>query len=454
MNLTTNILNQIATTEAALKGKEELIDNLIEKNAEIDTSLDEMKTNLNTLDLSYDENNFKITSLSSYSSQLRSSVADIYDETDDFISEVSVLLEDIEDELNDLNSSSEKSNILDILEDINESMTTLENSTSQIYNESKNHSSSLISLINEIEDGLDDVESQLQSASTTRSSLISKIATAKEKISASRVSLLDLQSTINTINQGMSSVSLRDAGDIVNPTDIQINPVISEKTHLNYFFPALLTLVIMFISILLASNLVMMEKTSSAHNRNHVTPTKNINFLLSNYFTCLLIMALQVIILLIIGISLFDVSIDLFSSQFFILAILALVVSTVFAFFGMAIGYLFKSRETSTLGAISFTTIFFILSDLIVPIESIPQNLLFLTNFNPFMISTHLFRQVILFSKDFTTLGSNMYLILIYLVFFFALTLISLIRFNKNYFKNKLSKKEHRFFGKLGKSKL
>jgi len=91
---------------------------------------------------------------------------------------------------------------------------------------------------------------------------------------------------------------------------------------------------------------------------------------------------------------------------------------------------------------------------MIVPVESIPQNLIFLTNFNPFMISTHLFRQVILFSKDLVSLRPNLYYLLIYLVFFFALTLISLIRFNKNYFKNKLAKREHRFFGKLGKSKL
>ncbi|MCK5107127.1 MAG: ABC transporter permease [Nanoarchaeota archaeon] len=447
VNLTTNILSQIESTESALKGKGELIANLIEKNSEIDTSLDVIKTELNEVDLSYDSNNFKITSLSSYSSQLRGAVSDMYDETDDFVSEVSDTLIDIGADVNNLTiSPSEKNNIINQLEDINELLTLLDNSTSQIYNENQNQSSNLVTIINEIDDSLEDIESQLGSASSARTGVLSKIATAKQKISTSRVSLLDLQGTINTINQGILSVSLRDAEDIVNPTEVKINPVASEKTHLNYFFPSLLTLVIMFVSIILASNLVMMEKTSTAHMRNHITPTRNIIFLLSNYFTCLFIMLFQIIILLVISILLFKVSIDPFSSQFFILAVLALIISTVFIFFGMGIGYLFKSRETSTLGAVSFSTIFFILSDVIVPIESIPPDLLFLTNLNPFMISTQLFRQAILFGKDLTSLGPNIYYILIYLVIFLGLTLTSLIRFRKRHVRDKLSKNRKFFF--------
>jgi ABC-type multidrug transport system permease subunit/uncharacterized protein YoxC len=453
-NLTANILSKIEATESELKGKDELINNLITKNSEIDTSLSEIDTQLTELDLSYDSNNFKTNTLSSYTNQLKSSLSDMNDETESFVSDMSNLMEDIENDVNDLNiSGSEKNSILNSLESINNSVEALGGNVSSEYNETRNKSSQMLALISDIEDSLEDIESRLSSARSTRSNVLEKVEQAKSKVSTSRVSLLDLQDTINTINQGISSISLRDAEDIVNPTNVKINPVISEKTHLNYFFPALLTLIIMFVSVLLASNLTMMEKTSSAHLRNHITPTKDIIFLLANYFTCLFIMIFQIFVLFLISILLFNISINIFSSQFFILGLLALIISTVFVFFGMFIGYLFKSRETSTLGAISFSTLFFVLSDVIVPIESIPSELMFLTKFNPFMISAQLFRQVILFGENILSLGPNLYYILIYLVIFFALTMTSLIHFKKTHIMDKLSKKEHSFISKIKKKK-
>ena len=450
LNLTANLLHQLENTETQLKGKDVLIDSLIEKNQQIETEINTISSKLSTMDLSFDSNEFNTAGLSSYTISLNSFLDDAIDEGEDAVEEIAELIEDLEEDIDDMNlSGSDKTVIKDITADINTSIAALGGNLSAIDNSSSASYSQLNNLINSISSNLDTLEGQLSTATTSKSSILTKTNLIKEKLSTSRVSLLDLQNTINNIQEGLASVSLRNAEDIVSPTDLKINPVVTEKTHLNYFFPSLLALVVMFISVLLGSNLVMMEKTSSAHFRNTITPTKNITFLISTYLTCLFIMILQIFLLLVISMTFFNVSIELFSPEFLTIGLLGLLVSTVFSFWGMFIGYIFRSRETAILGAISSVTVFFVLSDAIVPIESIPKNLMFLTQFNPFMISTSLFRQVVLFNHNILGLGLNLYLLLGFIALFFGLTLTSLIRFKKNKFLTSLSHKKNELIEKV-----
>ena len=450
LNLTTNLLNQIENVETQLKGKDALINSLLEKNQQIEGEMSTIKTQLSSMDLSFDSTEFNTAGLSSYSTTLKSFLNDAIDEGEDAVDDIADLIEDLEGDIQNMNlSSSDENDLLDITSDINISLSALAGNLSSIDNSSSNSYSQLNILINSISTNLDSLEGQLGTATSGKSTILTQIDQINDKLSTSRVSLLDLQTTINNIQTGLSSVSLRDATDIVNPTDLKINPVVAEKTHLNYFFPSLLTLVIMFISVLLGSNLVMMEKTSSAHFRNTISPTRNITFLISTYLTCLFIMIFQIFLLLIISMFFFNISITFFSTEFVIIGLLGLLVATSFSFLGMSIGYLFKSRETAIMGSVSAITIFFILSDTIVPIESIPSHLTFLTKFNPFMVSTTLFKQVILFNQNILSLGLNLYLLLGFILLFFGLTLVSLIRFRRLQFVKSLYHKKDQLINKV-----
>ena len=137
----------------------------------------------------------------------------------------------------------------------------------------------------------------------------------------------------------------------------------------------------------------------------------------------MIVMSLQLIILFIISLSIFKIPISIFSSNFLSLLIISLLIATLFTFFGMVIGYIFKSRETATLGAISISSIFFILSDLILPIESMPTHLLFLAKLNPFMISSLILRKTILFNKTIFSLGNYLFIILFYILLLFVISL-------------------------------
>jgi len=89
-----------------------------------------------------------------------------------------------------------------------------------------------------------------------------------------------------------------------------------------------------------------------------------------------------------------------------------LLITTFFTLIGMLIGYLFTSEETSTLAAISIGSIFLFLSNLIVPIESMPPAVQEIAQFNPFVLSEGILKKAIIFKAELSTLVPDVYYLL------------------------------------------
>ena len=424
LNLTTSIVDVLIGAESELSDKYALIDQIVGDNDEIFSNLELIKDNLNSMDLSFNDDEFNIADPTTKNNQLNSLSKQLNDYGINTTDEAISLIADIETEVNNLNiSSSEKASITTLTSKIEDNLKNLKDNITNTYDSSNNISNQISSLLSIVSVNLNILKSRVSSASTDKSEILTKINTIENKLELSKISLLDLQTSIKNIQDSFSSIQIKDATTIVNPTTTIIKPISTEKSHLNYFFPSLIALVVMFIAILLGSSLVMMEKTSRAHFRDFISPTKNITFFFSIYITCMIVMLLQLIILFIISLSIFKIPISIFSSNFLNILFLSLLIATLFTLLGMFIGYAFKSRETATLGAISISSIFFILSDLILPIESMPTHLLFLAKLNPFMISSLILRKTILFNKTLFSLGNYLFLILFYILLLFVISL-------------------------------
>jgi hypothetical protein len=346
-------------------------------------------------------------------------------ETDsiEIINHIFDLLDDLETEINDLNiSQSEMDSILSLKDNVENNATSLINTITDSNNLSISVSDDLVSLINSLSQNLAELKSRLSTSASSKSLSLDKVVSLKDGLDSSSSDLVSLKDSIDNVKNSLLTISLRNAEDIVNPLITEIKPVVTQRSHLNYFFPSLIALVIMFIAVLLASSLVMMEKTSRASFRNNITPTNGLIFFFSTYITCMIIMVFQLSILFMISILAFNLPLSIFSTNFLTILSLLLLIST---------GYLFKSRETSTLGAVSLSSIFFIISDLIIPIESMPEHVLQFAKFNPFMISSNLLRNSILFNKSIFSLGSGFITLLIYIIVLFIVSLL-LMKFFRN----------------------
>jgi hypothetical protein len=150
----------------------------------------------------------------------------------------------------------------------------------------------------------------------------------------------------------------------------------------------------------------MMERKSSAYFRNIVTPTKEQVFILSNFLTTLLLLVLQ--LLLILGISMMIFKVDILAN--FLPTLLALlIIATFFILVGITVGTVFSSPETSTLGAISIGSICLFLSDVLLPLETMPEYIQNFAQFNPFVVAEHLLRSTIIFKVQLATLFTDQY---------------------------------------------
>ena len=71
---------------------------------------------------------------------------------------------------------------------------------------------------------------------------------------------------------------------ITDPVVVDVVPV-AGGTRLQYVFPALISMITLFLSLMLSITLVMMEKTNTASVRNRVIPVKKkIVFVIKHHF--------------------------------------------------------------------------------------------------------------------------------------------------------------------------
>ncbi|MDO8555870.1 MAG: ABC transporter permease [Nanoarchaeota archaeon] len=219
----------------------------------------------------------------------------------------------------------------------------------------------------------------------------------------------ELQEELDIIQAKINSVAMTSAGKIVSPISTSIEPVVAKKNHLNYLFPTLLMMIILFMGILLSAILIIREKTGISYFRNFISPTNETLFILGNYLTNVIIIFLQLFIVCGVAFYFFGKTLLSLLPQ---LALILLIFTTLFIFIGMILGYLFKSEETSILAAISISSLCLFFSNTILPLETLPGFIKHLTNYNPFVLGENILRKIMIFQTGLPALNDSIYIAL------------------------------------------
>ena len=119
-----------------------------------------------------------------------------------------------------------------------------------------------------------------------------------------------------------------------------------------------------------------------------------------------------------------------------------LLITVFFTLIGMAVGHFFRSEETATLASISIGSIFLFLSDIILPLESMPDYIRNIAYFNPFVLGEMLLRKSILFKAQFPELANEIYLLIAYSAVLFIIIWISQKITRKHLFYKKRANKK------------
>lgn len=248
-----------------------------------------------------------------------------------------------------------------------------------------------------------------------------EIASSMELIERNKQKAQDILDKIEDNKEAIEELraNLRSTSDF----KIVLNDAYEIRESTSYlFFPFLFVLIIAFTSIILSNMFVVEQTHRPGYRREMTTPTSDTTFLLGDFIVSLSIVLLQVGILFVIGEFVFNLSIF---SNFLYLAMVSVIMSSIFVFIGMSIGYIVRSRHISTLIS-TFTLLFFIIfSDLLIPRQLASPFIRNLTSVNPFVMSNTLLFDTMIFSKVAEYASLYVTVMIFFLMFAFFFTYVS-----------------------------
>jgi len=271
--------------------------------------------------------------------------------------------------------------------------------------------------INALIGKLTQTKTNLDQASVDADTSLDELGNVRELLDASLKNLLNLQRTFNNIEKMVNSIEVKDPSAVAQPIVTNIKPITSEKSYLNYITPILIALILAFTALLLAPTLILLEKGSAAYFRNYMMPVKDLIFICATFFSCFIVVMVQLVLILAIAAIVF--STQIFSGMGSTLTVLILLAAT-FTFIGMIIGYLFNSEETAMLAGISVGSAMLFLSDIIIPIESMPAFMYSIAQYNPLVLGGTLLRSTMLYNASFWDIGAKLLVLLFYCLLFGA----------------------------------
>jgi len=413
-NLTKILLDTLEYAHQRIGDQREIVIALTTQNDLLDKNTQDMMAELSDIDLTFDDKAFPLEELTKSKTQVKQWVDNALALSDKGLSKSTSFI----DAANALVKGSSaggqiKDQLLvnfqksvDDIAKIKAELATTKNLTLNSFNEFSGR-------LDAVANGISNTKNRLQEADTSRQLSLRVLDAINTLLDKSLLSILEVQQAMNDIDNRISAIEIKDPQAITQPIVTTIKPLVKEKTYLNYLFPVLIVLVIMFTALLITPTLILLDKHSPASFRTYMTPVRDASYVLSNFITSFILLFMQTIIILAIA-SVF------FSGQ--IIAnvpeaiLLLLIINSLFILIGMIVGYIFNSEETATLAAVSIGAIFLFISDVIIPIESMPEIFSYIASFNPYVLGSSLLRRTLLFDSSLLTMINDIAIMLGYIV--------------------------------------
>ena len=415
--LASDILIRLVETKSKIDLKLPVVQQTKTQSSQIVTEIKSTSSELNKIDLKTPTSSYQLSALDDFKKNASSELRLALDHLGAAKSTVSS---------SSLNSSEKAS----LNSDLSNADAKLDNLLTLVNGSGNGGLKDISSMLTALQRDLNTTKSKLSAASEKISLTGNKLSSATAGLNQGIASLGELEKTLQEIQQSLSSQKVTDASVIASPISIKIEKVSVGKTYLNYMFPSLLILVVMFISILLGTTLVMMDKHNPAYFRNFIIPVRKTTFIISTYLTNCLIIFIQIAIL--IGISF--IFLEDIAAHLPWTVLILFVSSSVFTLIGMFIGYVFISEDTSTLASISTSSLLLFVSGVVLPLESMPAVIRQAVHYNPFVISEKMVREIFLFHSSFSVMLDDFLILVGYALFLFLAILIIDSLASKHYF--------------------
>jgi ABC-2 type transport system permease protein len=249
---------------------------------------------------------------------------------------------------------------------------------------------------------LEDVKKQSANVSIQMNNLTLKM----NESSSSLVSEIDRTKRI------LNDVIKNSPTNIAAPIKLEREPVFKDRAYLDFLMPAIVSIVLMFISFMLASITIVQERTKKTLLRTLLTPLSLGEFIFAKTSALILIAMLQGIILIIVAYLFYGILIP--ASQMGLLFLVILVYSAAFIGIGMAIATFAESENTAMLTSLVLSIPMLFLCGVFFPFEIMPQLMVQIGSALPITLGIKALDSVLIYRESFDLLAGYLMPLLLY----------------------------------------
>lgn len=289
------------------------------------------------------------------------------------------------------------------------------------YNTTKRDLTKISEALDSLDEEVNSLNERLSKAKDATTSSTSDLSSIQSSIDKIKEDIDALKTAMEKINSQINALKVTTAENIVSPITTRVEPVTAKSTNLSFIFPYLVILMIVFISVMLSSTIIIIEKTSKAYFRNFTTPTKDFTFIASVFLTSFFVIIIQLTFVLALAYYFLNTSI---LANIYLTILTLLIAIVVFTFLGMIIGYLFNSQEAVTMASISVGSVLLFLSNLILPLETMSQVVQQIARYNPYVVASELLKKITLFNQEWSIIKEDVLLLLLFAVSFFLIAIM------------------------------
>ena len=260
-----------------------------------------------------------------------------------------------------------------------------------------------ISNINENIADMENVVTTLEDVkdrSANTSQQLENLSTGMSNSTASLVS--EIERTKGVINE----MTTKSPTAIAAPVTMEMKKAFEDKSQLDFLMPGIISIVLMFISFMLASITIIQERTQKTLVRTLLTPLSLGEFIFAKTFALILIALLQGIIMIIVAFLLYGVLIPI--SQWGALFLVILVYSASFIGIGMALATLADSENTAMLMSLVLSIPMLFLCGMFFPFETMPPLMALLGNALPITMGIRALDAVLIYQQGFDVLAGHL----------------------------------------------
>jgi ABC-type polysaccharide/polyol phosphate export permease len=221
------------------------------------------------------------------------------------------------------------------------------------------------------------------------------------------------------------------AEKLIKPITESFEQVLPGVKNIQSTYPMILATITIFISILFSNVVTILEINSKAYIRNLLSPANDIVFTIGLAITNFLVVMTQIFVMLLVGEFRFGISI--FSNLANVLPIVMMLV-IIFMLLGMCFAYITGTTQTSILLTTFLALGFFLMSNAVMPLESMPPSAASIAAFNPVVIGTNMLRQALLFHVPISLMYDQAIILLAYIAVLSAALFVISKRRNKQKF--------------------